>query len=335
MKKRYSIIIGLTVFLLIGELISQIDKNISLFQANKFNYLDNIWKESDIITAIENDEYVPDSSGCRILIIGDSELYGGGVSHDSIFSVLLDKYLNQREISNYSKITVLDLTRPANNTLRNKLDFLSIYKHYQPNMLIWSYNYEDVYDELDITDEELRYNRFTSLPLPVRQSVNSRGEVKSIAILKKILFGSALLKYVISRLNQEMRYFGIVIPGTQFDRLINKSHQNENPGWIKSKQHLKETIDICAREKIIYIAYMAPELNMLANYHLFKKVGSEIKDFFDDNNVRFVNGFEPFFGKDSDDYAISRYDGHPNAAAHEIIAKHVSKIVVEELTRHN
>jgi hypothetical protein len=70
---------------------------------------------------------------------------------------------------------------------------------------------------------------------------------------------------------------------------------------------------------------------MLNNYGVFGQVNTVVQKFFTDRGVLFIEGSIPFLGRTPGNYALSRYDGHPNAAAHQIIAQHMAESLGSEI----
>ena len=81
------------------------------------------------------------------------------------------------------------------------------------------------------------------------------------------------------------------------------------------------------KTNIEFIVYQFPEINFLDYRQLFAKANTSIKLFLDNFTLTYVEGGKAFEGKNSKDYMLSKYDGHPNEKAHYIMAKDVFDLI--------
>ena len=63
---------------------------------------------------------------------------------------------------------------------------------------------------------------------------------------------------------------------------------------------------------------------------MFERLQLNIASFFKKYPLTYINGVVPFLCLKSDDFAVSRYDGHPNATAHHIMAEQVYNAMLKK-----
>ena len=340
MKK--TIILKILVFLLVGEAVVRFDQATLFFSGSRDQAIKNTRKSTPELRSIENGQFNPDSSQLRILLLGDSKLYGLGVNRDSTFSAQLKRNLLNQHITGFDSVLVLDVTLPGGNTYTNKHDFLQYDKDFKPQVLILGYNYNDVYgnqgDEpktvntSDISDQDTSsqdQNRKKSRAHAGKKTDDPFLEAAKLA--RKAIALSKMLDFVLVNLNMELKLAGIVLPGTEFHYLISKSHDPSFSGWQKSRKHLKDIAEICRERDIFLLVYITPSLEMLSNYQVYHGVKNALSGFCIKNDIICLDAIDGFLGRRSQDYAISRYDGHPNEAAHRIMAEQVGNYLTKRL----
>jgi hypothetical protein len=70
---------------------------------------------------------------------------------------------------------------------------------------------------------------------------------------------------------------------------------------------------------------------MLANYRVFDEIDQRIASFFAAHATVYLRGVEPFLRMPDRNFALSRYDGHPNEAAHQIMAEQIRDAVLAHI----
>ncbi|HHE46217.1 MAG TPA: hypothetical protein ENL08_00760 [Bacteroidetes bacterium] len=327
---KRALVLKIIVFLLVGEAVVRFDQATLFFSGTRDKVLENIIKWSPELESVENGGFVVDGADLRIMLLGDSKLYGRWINSDSTFSKQLKSMLLKRKVADYDSVYVLDVTLPGGNTCTNKYYFYRYYSAFRPQIVILGYNYNDVYgdqDEVDSTIYRMNSRASSGRDSPARRKrvrANNKTDdpwLESVKSVKKVISKSRLIDFLLVKLNMELKLAGIVIPGTEFDHLIHKSHSPGFSGWRKSQASLREISDECKADRGHFIIYVTPSLEMLSNYQVYDQVDAALTEFCDKYKVDHLNGIDYFVGGDSDDYALSRYDGHPNEAAHRIMAQ--------------
>jgi hypothetical protein len=316
----------------IGEIIVRLDAAFMFFQSSRMVQFENGIRNSAELTLIENGVFPILEKDLRIMVLGDSRIQGLGIEPEKIFSQQLQLMLRSGMANLYSNVYVLDVSCGGNNTLRNKMTYFAYVDRFKPHIVILCYTYGDVYG-----DQDIRKNNGKTLPGKNEKTVTGKRQLllqtvsgKKNLIISRVLtllYNSKLVQFILVNLNMELKLCGIILPGSEFYHEVFVAYSPDFYGWKRSKTHLQDIIKDCNDRGIRLIVFTMPELNMLRSYQVFNKIEKEVSSFFQSNGVIYLNGVRPFLGLNSDDYAISRYDAHPNYKAHSIMAQHVYEII--------
>jgi hypothetical protein len=330
--KRFAIV--LAIFFTVGEAVVRLDRQFLFFHESRYVEVSTQARRSPELEALENGRFVASERELRVMVLGDSKIYGPGVEFRRVFSQQLKAMLSADKSLPYENVLVLDLSRGGYNTLMNRLAYFGYVDDFKPHLVILGNNYEDVYGSQDVPDT------------PGKSDVNLREQTVKIfeqniaddntPLFQQIrdkLYHSSLLEFVMAGLNRELKLHGIIVPGSVFHHLVYKSHRDDYPGWNKAQKHLHDMIADCKNKDIDLIVYSVPELNMLDNYAPYDAVDRKLAAFFERYSVPYVNGVLPFAGMNSSDLALSRYDGHANEKGHRLMAQQVYSVISERLHR--
>jgi lysophospholipase L1-like esterase len=321
----------LVVFFLVGEVLLRVDSQLLNWDQGEVN-LKNEQRTSTILTEVESGKYQAREGELRILVLGDSIMYGAGVPFENTFSQTLESKL--RGLPAFQGgVRVLNASRPGNNTLRNRLDFEKYCDLFQPSIVILGYNLNDVYGvqtnetvaPAPVPAPEVAAAAAAAAPVATEKSLDR------VRMLQQLIFSSKVVGWTLPKVNLELKLRGVVMPGSEFDHMIHQSHQKGYLGWEQSQPHLQFMIDYCQRRGAMLIGYLIPEFNMIDRYSFFKEAHQIISDYFTQRGVVVVQGAEPFLTQDIDyrTLAVSRHDGHPNAKAHGMMADHMVRVIQE------
>jgi len=331
-RKAAQLLIGCIVFMAIGEIIIRLDAAFMFFQSSRIVRFENGIRNSAELTLIENGVFTVLEKDLRVMVLGDSMIQGLGIESEKIFSQQLKLMLSSGMANRYSNVYVLDVSCGGNNTLRNKLTYFAYVDQFKPHIVILCYNYDDIYGDQNVrqNNEKTVSEKFETPGTGKRQSLMQTVSGKKNLIINRVLtllYNSQIIEFILRNVNMELKIRGIILPGSEFYHEVYIAYSPEFYGWEKSKNNLKVIIQNCKKRGIELIVYTMPELNMLSNYQVFNKIEKEVSSFFQSSAVIYVNGVTPFIGFNSEDYAISRYDAHPNYKAHNIMAKHLYEII--------
>ena len=288
--------------------------------------IEAIIEESLVKKEIDNNSFKIDSSQFRILVIGDSYINGGGIDSKEKFSKKLSQFIDEANLISKNSF-VLDVSRPSNNTMDNFATVSHYQPKFKPHVIIWAYNFNDIIGGVSSQLKEKAPKTFNSNP-PKRLSKERKG---TKAFMKSIYSYSELLRHLSTELQKELKVNGIVLPVGDFYYLIEKAYSNEEKNWLETKQILNNVTEICQQSDTKFILYNMPEFNLLQEENLFSKIDDSFDNYSKSNKyITYINGRDDFEDLQDDTYLISKYDGHPNKAAHAIIANRIAEIILTE-----
>ncbi len=329
--KRVALI--LAIFLASGEAVVRLDKQFLFFHGSQFAEISTDARRSVELDAVEHGRLTAAARDLRIIVLGDSKIYGPGVEFSKIFSQQLKGMLAADKSLPYENVLVLDLSHGGYNTLMNRLAYFEYVDQFKPHLVILGNNYEDVYGNQEVSEaiskSALSPHQQTSKIFEENTSDNT----PLFQRLRKLLYHSGLLEFIMAGLNLELKLRGVIVPGSVFHHLIYKSHRDDYAGWIKAQKHLRDIIADCKQKGIDLMVYSVPELNMLNNYAPYEAVDRKLAAFFAGYSVPYINGVLPFLGMNASDLALSRYDGHANDKGHHLMAQQVYAVIAPTLHR--
>jgi len=290
MKKRYFSVFVL-IFLLIGEVLVRIDQSFDVL--NEKPKVAIAFQESVLKKQLDTNVFTLREDQIRIMVLGDSFFFGAGIDPkfkvSNVLKEKLESFFNQ-------EVLVLDLSRPSNNTLDNYNFFRHYSEIFKPNYVILGYNFNDILGDLTLEKSQLKLENKT--------------------------------RFLSKKIQKELKLRGYVLPFGEFYSLTHSFYAENGKRWQESAKIFDSMIAQCQKNNINFLIYNLPEFNLLKNKDLFVNVNSTLNGYFKDKeDIIFINDISDF--KDEDNYMISKYDGHPNKKAHEVI----SKRIVKELMR--
>lgn len=328
MKKKVNIAVTIFVFLALGELLIRFNKTYDLLNDSPKVIAVEI-EDTKLKSSIDNNTFEFNDNQLRIMVIGDSYINGGGIATNQKFSKKLAVFLNEYEMPNVS-IKVLDVSRPSNNTLDNYQSFLYYQERFHPQFVFWAYNFNDVLGGFDL-DQKIIVEKDSSLNLPPKRA-KKESRNKSKAFVKKLYSKSELLRFLSSNLQKELKLQGIVLPFGDFHFLTTEGYNTTNPNWNTTIKLLDDVVNICEADSSQLIVYKMPEFNLLERPELFSEINRSLESYNQSaKSMIYFNGQDDFSKDDGSDFMISRYDGHPNSLAHNVIAKRIAAHIKSQL----
>lgn len=319
MKKRYFCVFIL-IFLLVGEVLVRIDQSFDVL--NEKPKVAIAFQESVLKKQLDTNVFTLKEDQIRIMVLGDSFFFGAGIHPkfkiSNVIKEKLESFFNQ-------EVLVLDLSRPSNNTLDNYTFFRHYSEIFKPNYVILGYNFNDILGDLTLEKSQLKLENKTNIQ-PNLVTIKKDNSLKALS--KKIYNTSELTRFLSKKIQKELKLRGYVLPFGEFYSLTHSFYAENGKRWQESAKIFDNMIAQCQKNNINFLIYNLPEFNLLKNKDLFVNVNSTINGYFKDKEgIIFINDISDF--KDEDNYMISKYDGHPNKKAHEVI----SKRIVKELMR--
>lgn len=324
----------LAIFLALGETIVRIDKKFLFFQGSRFVEVAVETRRSPELVALNANAFAISPRDLRVMVLGDSKIYGPGVDFREVFSQRLKALLAADKSLPYDNIFVLDLSHGGYNTLMNRLTYFQYVEKFQPQLVVLGNNYEDVYGNQDAPASMHKSNLGTHAQLAEIFEQTKNGEnTPRFQHIREAVYHSSLLEFILAGVNLELKLRGVVVPGSVFHHLIYESHHEEYVGWVKAKAHLRDLIIDCKQRGAALIVYASPELNMIDNYAPYDTLDHTLSEFFASYAIPYLHDVSPFRGGETSDFALSRYNGHANAKGHQVMAQQVYPIIVEALPR--
>ncbi|MFY0630812.1 MAG: hypothetical protein JXR05_10560 [Flavobacteriaceae bacterium] len=320
MKKR-RIFVFLIVFFLLGEVLVRIDKSFDIL--NEKAEVEIKIKESALKQKVDSGGFVLEENQYRVLVLGDSYFFGAGIDPQFKMSNHLQKEL-QKKLNTTKKVLVLDVSRASNNTLDNYNLFKFYNKKFQPNTVVLGYNFNDIIGDLSIKKEVPANNEVVNSSDLI--TVKKDNNLKSLS--KRIYNTSELLRFISAKTQKELKLKGIVIPFGEFYYLIEEAYKSSNKNWIQSQEIISKMDEECTKDGIRFIFYKLPEFNLLKKNSLFEKVDSSLEGYLRQKpTIHYIDGHADF-EKDGD-FMLSKYDGHPNKLAHQVISERIVKEIID------
>lgn len=326
MKKN--IFIFLVAFILVGELLIRFDHVFKILEEKRIVKIKTDIEITPEYKLLQDTSFVFSEDDLKIMVLGDSYIFGGGIEFKDNFSQNLKRLINS-EKGNFNNAWVLDVSRPSANNLDHNLTYFQFVKSYKPNVVIIGYNTDDIHGYLSKTKKEITLDDFKN------GKMSSRKTKSFIKKVYDIIYMSAFANYILHNLHNELKANGYIMKGSQADLELRSYWQNDE-NWQKSKILLSEIIEHSEKNDIQLIIYKFQEINLLEYPSLFTKTNIAIKDFFTKRpSVIYLDGSETFRGEKSEKYRLSKYDGHPNEKAHKKMATEVFEVIKNNRRAHN
>ncbi|WP_439152364.1 SGNH/GDSL hydrolase family protein [Winogradskyella sp.] len=325
MKKALHIVVTVAIFLLVGELLIRFNRSYDLLNDGPKGIEVKV-EASQLKAALDANTFTISENQLRIMVLGDSYIHGGGIASKDKFSKKLKEALLQSEQLDVS-VYVLDISRPSNNTFDNYQAFLSYQEQFKPQLVFWAYNFNDV-----LGDFKHRQKPKASIEKSLKsRKIESQRTPKAIA--KQVYSKSQLARYVSTNLQKELKLRGFVLPVGDFHFLVNEGYNDEHLNWKHSKTIIEEVNVTCKMQSAKLMLYKMPEFNLLERPQLFTNVNKRLENFTKTKTILYLNGDNDFAEGDIQQFMISKYDGHPSAYAHKIIADSVAKYIINNLDK--
>jgi hypothetical protein len=217
------------------------------------------------------------------LIIGSSIPLGWGVERNKTFSNLLNEY----SAKNKKKWIFINGGIGNHNTDRYVNNYLKNWSHLGFNNIIIMYF---------VNDTEILENKETNF------------------FIKHTHLGVFLWKFYNS-LNSSLKKENI-------ESYYKNIYEKNYPGFIKTKQQLKNINNHCIKVKIKCTLVNMPDIHQLNPYKL-NFINKKIEEFTKEINLRYIDLLPEFENVDETKVWNKYQDPHPNEFAHEIIANKI------------
>jgi len=323
------VILYVIAFIVVGEIMIRFDKSFLIMGDKRVVKIPTNIELTPEYELIQNNSFNPLQKDFKIMVIGDSYIFGGGIEFKDNFSQNLKRIINS-EKGDFENCWVLDVSKPRSNNLDNNLTYFEFVNRFKPDIVIIGYNLNDVEGNLQKVKNDVSISDY------FKEKKTSSAEAKSlINKIYDLLYTSEFLHFILHETHKQLKVHGIIIPGSDFDLML-KSYWQNGDNWQQSKILLKEIIEYSNGNNIQLIVYQFPEMDLIEHPNLFTKSSASIKSFFNGfSSVYYIDGNEQFKNEKSKDYVLSKYDGHPNEKAHKKIAERVFDLIKETSKAYN
>jgi len=315
MRIRRIILIFL-IFFIIGETMIRLDLHFHFFESHRFLLLNAAIKPSTVYSSLLNGSYLV-SPGCyRIMILGDSWIYGGECEDDSVFSNYLPRLISAN--TSIEKVETLDLSKPYNDTWTNFEEMTEFMDKFCPDLILWFYTHNDV-----VRTRHLSVSK-DSANASVQDTDKFKNQSPLVPVRDYLYSHFRLFGWIAGNMFLELRRYGIIFPGTDFHKQVVSSYEN-SLNWLEQKKILYNAVDICKMKQVELVAVTTADLSMLKHYSMLHEIEVNLEKLFAQKQIMTINLANHFIDNklDGDKYAISKYDGHPNSAAQAILTRHI------------
>jgi len=310
---------------MLGELVLRFDSATLFFQGSRFQELESEAVPSGLRTALEEDRFEASDGQLRIMLLGDSILYRRALPPDKAFSCVLEDRLGQSILAENRDVLVLDLLTPGVGTTQLMDLYFEFADAFRPHIVFWAYNRSDI---LQVG------MRGAPKPGPVKSiaepnpNLRDRLRVSTRNMKLWVTTHSEVFGYLNRNFTRELKAQGIVLPGGRFEFMLKRSHQPDYGPWQKTKEHFAEVKQRCIEHDSHLLVMITPLLDILSDYDLVAEMDRDLVAAFQELGVDCMNGVDPFIVDPKGDYSVSRYDGHPNAKGHRMLAEAVVEHLV-------
>lgn len=307
------------IFVVVGELFIRFDESFLILEERRVVKIKTEIESTLEYRILKENYFENNSKDLKIMVLGDSYIFGGGIDFNDNVSQNLKRLVNEHK-GDFNEGWVLDVSKPSANNLDHWLTYFEFVKLYKPDIVVLGYSTNDIDGYLE-KDSIEKTESFTS------REMSSNKRKTFVKQVYDVIYNSELVHFTFQKLHNELKANGIIISGSQADAEL-KSYWQGSENWKKSQELLEEIIINCRLNDSQLIVYNFPEINLIKFPNLFTKSDNAIKDFFSKYpSVYFINGMESFKGQDSKKFRLSKYDGHPNEIAHKKIAEEIFELI--------
>src|SRR5947207_2622520 len=134
----------IVIAFVVGEITMRFDERTLFFQNTRGEMLANTYKETREKTLIDRGALPIPLHDVRVMLLGDSKLYGVGIRPENSVAAIIRSRLRNDAVGG---VYVLDLTEPGSNTFYNRRAFDEYVDAFVPQVVILAYNHNDVYGD--------------------------------------------------------------------------------------------------------------------------------------------------------------------------------------------
>ncbi len=258
----------------------------------------------------------------RVLVLGNSHVFGEGVREDQVFTGLLEKKL-ETAADGGGTVEVLNLGVFGYRTAQEVHLLERRGLEFDPDVVVILYNLSDVSPPLVSVPGFDSVALSHSVPPRPRSAGDPRGELeRSLAEngerkglmggFRELIRRSELARAVYFRLKK--LFVGIAVGD------VNDQHRPDSPGWIGVRSSLSHAKRLCDDNGARLLLVIHPKLIELDSYPYHFAHGA-VKKFCSATGIEVADLLDAYRGQDGRSLWIHRENAHPNAKGHQIIAE--------------
>jgi len=254
----------------------------------------------DVNVSINSDglrdkEYSPEKGDAyRMIFLGDSLTFGWGVEIEDTF-----QYVLEEELGKTSPTEIINFGTGNYNTEQEVNLFFDKGIKYDPDKVVLFYFINDA----EVTPEKSGL---------------------------WFLGYSHLISFYWSRINSLMNN---IVAAKSFEEYYSTLYQEEQEGWVNSKNALIELRDYCRENGIALQVVLLPELHDTDNL-IFTQVYDRISNFLEENGIDYMSLVKLFKAHGNEiELWVSFDDAHPNGLAHGKIAESLVEFISKKETK--
>lgn len=280
----------------------------------------------------DRDFAVPKPAGTeRILVLGDSFTWGVGLDVRETIPKRLEALLAEGG----RDVEVVNASEPGHNTVQELLRLQELGPLYQPDLVLLVYNLNDIEYLPDLADPKERAPEEDAVPVVeidpgedvTRFSRNAGLRGRLLALERR----SVLVRILVPRVGMLLRRLGLLDSvEVSWVEKIYQGFTDENPGWRESRRALDSIAGYCREEGCGFVVAVYPLLVELKSYK--GGVAHEaVTGFCRSRGIEAVDLLDVFEGTNTTSHWINFVDSHPNAAAHDAVARRLLPAVLAAL----
>lgn len=243
----------------------------------------------------------------RVLMLGDSYLFGWGLKEENTLPIKLEKLLNKNPLQDNTGYEIINGGIYGYNTVQELEFFRKEGYKYKPNLVILYFVMNDMEPQWSAPRHpkyEYEYCESWFFDHIIRR-VNEWYARKT---------GDKSPKFTVYRNRHNTEYL--------------RALDNETYKWQSCSQAIRDLAKELKRRNIDFYVFIMPSIEEDFGKYSFCRIHSKIKDLCKDNGIKVMDLLDFFIDKDAKVFQISKDDAHPNSKANDLIAEEIYKYLV-------
>lgn len=280
----------------------------------------------------DHDFDVPKPAGTeRILVLGDSFTWGVGLDIEETIPKRLESLLAEAG----RDVEVVNASEPGHNTVQELLRLEELGPLYEPDLVVLVYNLNDIEYLPELSERDDAPPETDAVPVVeidpgedvTRFSRNAGLRGRLLALERR----SVLVRILVPRFGMLLRGLGLLDSvEVSWVEKIYQGFTDENPGWRESRRALDSIAGYCRQAGCGFVVAVYPLLVELKSYQ--GGVAHEaVTGFCRGRGIEAVDLLDVFEGTRTTSHWINFVDSHPDAAAHDAVARRLLPTVLAAL----